>query len=71
MKRSLSIGLLGLGLGVAFYGVSVSHSFRADVSRFFTGGPTDRATWLLFVGAAMIIAGAVGMLTTRRRRLAR
>jgi hypothetical protein len=39
----------------------------SDLSRFFTGAPTDRATWMLVGGVAMIVAGLAGLLPGLRK----
>jgi hypothetical protein len=57
----VSIALLIGGIVLIVFGVSASDSLNSDISRFFTGSPTDRAMWLLVGGAAASIAGAVGV----------
>jgi len=39
------------------FGVNASDSFGSDVSRFFTGAPTDRTVWLLISGVVASVAG--------------
>ena len=58
MNKSVSAIILGLGIILLVFGVNAYHSASSDVSRFFTGAPTDKALWLL-IGAA--IAGVVGV----------
>jgi len=65
--RGIAIGILGGGLGLIFYGVSASRSFASDVSRFFTGNPTDHAMWLIICGVAMVIAGAAGLIVSHTK----
>lgn len=62
MIRVISGGVLAAGLALALYGFSASQAFSSDVSRFFTGNPTDRAMWLLIVGGVLIVAGVVGLI---------
>jgi hypothetical protein len=57
----VSIALLIGGIVLIVFGVSASDSLNSDISRFFTGSPTDKAMWLLVGGAAASIAGAVGV----------
>ncbi|HVS51906.1 MAG TPA: DUF3185 family protein [Opitutaceae bacterium] len=62
MNRSLSLVLLVIGCGLVIYGIGAAGSFGSDVSRFFTGAPTDRAMWLLIGGAVAAIVGLGGLL---------
>ena len=32
-----------------------------DISRFFTGNPTDKAIWMLLGGAVMVVVGLAGL----------
>ena len=43
-------------------------SFGSDVSRFFTGSPTDRAVWLLIGGTVATVAGLSGVTLFRAGR---
>lgn len=62
MNRTLSIALLIVGCALIIFGISASNSFSSDVSRFFTGNPTDRTIWLLIGGVVAAIIGLGGML---------
>ena len=62
MYKSISVALLVAGIGLIIWGVSASDSFNSDVSRFFTGSPTDKAMWLLIGGAVAAAAGLFGLL---------
>jgi len=60
MNRTNSIvGLVVLALGIVLliFGFNESQSFSSDVSRFFTGNPTDRSVWMLIGGIVAVIAG--------------
>ena len=57
MNRSLAIVLIVAGGCLLAYGLQASQSFSSDVSRLFTGSPTDRTIWLIVGGAASAIAG--------------
>ncbi len=61
MNRPLSLALLIVGCVLIVYGISASHSFSSDVSRFFTGNPTDKTMWLLIGGVVAAIVGIGGM----------
>jgi len=62
MNRVLSLALLIIGAVLIIYGISASQSFSSDVSRFFTGSPTDKTMWLLIGGIVAAILGIGGML---------
>jgi hypothetical protein len=59
MSRTLGIALLIVGLLLTIMGITESDSFSSEVSRFFTGNPTDRSMWLLVGGIASIVVGAL------------
>jgi hypothetical protein len=63
----VSIALLIGGIVLVVFGVSASTSLNSDISRFFTGSPTDKAMWLLVGGAAAAVAGAVGLVLGLKR----
>ena len=58
MNKVLSLALLVGGIVLIIYGVSASESLGSDVSRFFTGNPTDKTIWLLIGG---VVATAIGL----------
>jgi hypothetical protein len=61
MNKLISLAILAGGIVLVIYGVSASNSFSSDVSRFFTGSPTDKTMWLLVGGIAAIIIGLAGL----------
>jgi divalent metal cation (Fe/Co/Zn/Cd) transporter len=64
MNKIISIALLVGGVVLIILGISAINSFSSDVSRFFTGSPTDKAIWMLIGG---IIAAIIGLTGTLRR----
>jgi uncharacterized membrane protein YidH (DUF202 family) len=62
MNKAVSLALLAGGVLLVIFGVRASESFSSDVSRFFTGSPTDKAIWMLIVGVVLAIIGLVGLL---------
>lgn len=62
MNRLLSIVLLIIGVTLIVYGVNASDSIGSDLSRFFTGSPTDKTVWLLAGGAVSSIVGISGLI---------
>jgi len=63
MNKIVSIALLVGGVVLVIFGINATNSFSSDVSRFFTGSPTDKAIWMLIGG---IIATIVGLMLTLR-----
>jgi hypothetical protein len=66
MNKGIAIALLVGGIILAVFGINALDSFGSDVSRFFTGKPTDKAMWMLIGGAAAIAAGLFGILRRGR-----
>jgi hypothetical protein len=67
MNKGIGIALLVVGVALIFFGFNASDSASSDVSRLFTGAPTNKALWLLLGGSAAAIVGAV-MTFGRSRR---
>lgn len=61
MNKPLSLALLAGGILLIIFGVNASNSFGSDLSRFFTGSPTDKAIWMLVGGAVAAVVGLVGL----------
>jgi uncharacterized membrane protein HdeD (DUF308 family) len=66
MNRAIGIALLAGGIALIIFGINASESFSSDVSRFFTGNPTDKTVWLLVGG---IVASIAGLFLAVRRPL--
>lgn len=62
MNKLVSLAILGGGILFIIIGVSATKSFSSDISRFFTGSPTDKAIWMLVGGVVASIIGLVGLL---------
>lgn len=62
MPNGISIALLIVGVILLIWGLTALDSFSSDVSRFFTGSPTDKAVWLMIGGVAATVIGAIGLL---------
>jgi len=63
MNKIISLALLVGGIVLIVVGINATNSFSSDVSRFFTGSPTDKAVWMLIGG---IVAGVVGLFGVMR-----
>lgn len=61
MNKPLSLALLAGGILLIILGINASTSFGSDVSRFFTGSPTDKAIWMLVGGVAAAVVGLFGL----------
>ena len=62
MNKIASLSLLVAGVVLIVIGINATNSFSSDVSRFFTGSPTDKAIWMLLIGILASGAGLVGVL---------
>ena len=63
MNKIVSLTLLIGGVVLMIIGINAMNSFSSDVSRFFTGSPTDKAVWMLIGG---IVTAGVGLTGTLR-----
>jgi divalent metal cation (Fe/Co/Zn/Cd) transporter len=62
MNKAISVVLLVVGVMLVIFGISAAQSLGSDISRFFTGSPTDKAVWMLIIGAVLCIVGLGGVL---------
>jgi len=62
MNKIVSLALLIGGVVLIIIGINATNSFSSDVSRFFTGSPTDKAVWMLIGGIVAAVAGQIGTL---------
>jgi hypothetical protein len=63
MNKLAFLVLLVGGLVLIIIGFNATNSFSSDVSRFFTGSPTDKAVWMLIGG---VVAGVIGLVGVMR-----
>jgi hypothetical protein len=63
MNSSVGLALLVGGIILMVFGFNASQSAGSEVSKFFTGNPSDRAMWMLIGGA---LATVIGVLTLWR-----
>lgn len=61
MSKAISLALLAAGILLLSFGITAMNSPSSDISRFFTGAPTDRAIWLLGSGIVATVIGLVGL----------
>jgi divalent metal cation (Fe/Co/Zn/Cd) transporter len=62
MNKAVSLVILVAGIVLVVFGVAATESFSSDISRFFTGTPTDKAIWMLIGGIVVTIIGLAGLL---------
>jgi hypothetical protein len=62
MNKIVSLALLVGGIVLTIIGINATNSFGSDVSRFFTGSPTDKAVWMLIAGILISVVGLAGTL---------
>jgi hypothetical protein len=68
MKRPyVAAALLVAGIVLLIWGLQQSNSFASDVSRTFTGSPTDESMWLIVGGAVLTVLGLVGFFGGRKK----
>jgi len=68
MNRLISLVLIVGGVILIVFGITAMDSFSSDISRFFTGTPTDKSVWLLIGGCAAVIIGIGGVTLFRPAR---
>jgi hypothetical protein len=62
MNKAISLAILAGGILVMIFGINAINSTGSDISRFFTGAPTDRAMWMLVGGVVASVVGLAGLL---------
>lgn len=68
MTKAISIALIVGGIVLLYFGGQAFNSVSSDVSRVFTGSPSNKAIMLIVGGVAATIAGLTGMALSGRRR---
>jgi hypothetical protein len=62
MTKAVPLALLAGGILLTIFGIAAMDSASSDISRFFTGAPTDKALWLLIGGIATSVIALAGLL---------
>ena len=60
-NKLISLVIFAGGIVLVVLGVAATNSFTSDVSRFFTGSPTDKAIWMMLGGIVAVIVGLAGL----------
>ncbi len=67
MANVIGLSIFVLGIVLLIFGLNETQSLSSDVSRFFTGNPTDRSIWLLVGGIVAVAGGLVLALRSARK----
>ena len=67
MNTALSVALLVGGIVLLIFGYNAHQSAGSEITKFFTGNPSDRSMWMLGGGAVLAVVGLVGLLRGRRK----
>ncbi len=59
MNKAMAVALMVVGVVLIIFGINASESFGSEVSKAFTGNPTDKSMWLLLGGIGLAVLGAV------------
>lgn len=61
MNKSISMAFLAAGIMLTIFGINEMHSFSSDITRLFTGSPTDRSIWMVVGGVVLAVFGLTGL----------
>ncbi len=59
MNNIVGLAIFAVGIVLLIFGFNESQSLSSDVSRFFTGNPTNHSIWMIAGGALAVVAGLV------------
>jgi len=68
MNKLLSMILIAAGTVLLVMGLLAMDSFSSDMSRFFTGTPTDKSVWMFVLGLVTLAVGVSGPVLSGRKR---
>ncbi|MGY6205425.1 DUF3185 family protein [Paraburkholderia strydomiana] len=68
MTKAISIALIVGGILLLYFGGQAFNSVSSDVSRVFTGSPSNKAIMLIVGGVVATIAGITGIALSGRKR---
>ncbi|MGH8274170.1 MAG: DUF3185 family protein [Gammaproteobacteria bacterium] len=57
IRRLVGVVILAVGIVLLVFYWNASHSFASNVTKTFTGNPTDHAMWLLIWGIVCVVVG--------------
>lgn len=67
MNNAVGIALLAGGIVLLIFGINAANSAGSELSKFFTGNPTDKSMWLIIGGAVATGVGLISLLRGRSR----
>lgn len=62
LLRVIAVAILAGGIALTIFGINASRSFNSDVSKVFTGNPTDHSMALIIAGIVMTVSAAAVLL---------
>lgn len=62
MNKTISFAFLVGGIFLLVFGINANNSASSDISRFFTGSPTDKSMWMMIGGVVGTVLGLGGLL---------
>ena len=69
MYKFVSPALLVGGILLIVLGINATNSLSSNVSRFYSGTPTDKAVWMLIAGIVGCVVGLVGLMRRTKAAL--
>jgi len=67
MVKAISLALIVGGVVLLYFGGQSFHSLSNDMSRMFTGAPTNRTILLIAGGIVATVAGLIGLASGSKR----
>jgi hypothetical protein len=61
MNKAIFIALLVGGIILIVFGINARDSLSSDISRVFTGSPTNKAIFMLVGGVVATLIGLIGI----------
>jgi hypothetical protein len=59
MHKLFAVALLVMGTMLIIFGVNAANSFGSEISKLFTGSPSNDALWMLIGGAVATVVGVI------------
>jgi hypothetical protein len=57
MNRAIGWAFAAGGIVLLIFGIQGANSFSSNVSKTFTGSPTNQSIWMIVLGAILLIVG--------------